>query len=298
MADKPTYKQLEQRVKELEKEAFEQRLAEQALRESTRRFELAYDQSIIYAKQLNEEVAERKRVEEALQEARNQLEDHVEERTAELSKTNALLKREIAERRRAEGALRESEVRLKTVLDTIQAGIVVIDPETHIIVGINAAAGKMVGAPREQILGSVCHEHICPADKGQCPITDLGQSLENAEQVLLTASDKRVPILKTVVSVVLAGREHLLESFLDITERKQAEEERERLIGELQEALAKVKTLSGLLPICASCKRIRDDQGYWQQIEAYIRNHSEAEFSHSVCPECAKKLYPEIFDKK
>jgi len=204
----------------------------------------------------------------------------------------------IGERRRAEEALRESEVRLKSVLDTIQAGIVVIDPETHIIVGVNAAAGKMVGAPREQILGSVCHEHICPADKGQCPITDLGQSLENAEQVLLTASGKRVPILKTAVSVVLAGREHLLESFLDITERKQAEEERERLIGELQEALAKVKTLSGLLPICASCKRIRDDQGYWQQIEAYIRDHSEAEFSHSVCPECAKKLYPEIFDKK
>jgi len=189
-------------------------------------------------------------------------------------------------------------VRLKSVLDTIQAGIVVIDPETHVIVGVNAAAGKMVGAPREQILGSVCQKHICPADKGQCPITDLGQSLENAEQVLLTAGGKKIPILKTVVSVVLSGREHLLESFLDITERKQAEEEREGLIGELQEALAKVKTLSGLLPICASCKRIRDDQGYWQQIEAYIRDHSEAEFSHSVCPECAKKLYPEVFDKK
>jgi hypothetical protein len=116
--------------------------------------------------------------------------------------------------------------------------------------------------------------------------------------VLLTASGKRVPILKTVVPVILAGREHLLESFLDITERKQAEEERERLIGELQEALAKVKTLSGLLPICASCKRIIDDRGYWQQIEAYIRDHSEAEFSHSVCPECAEELYPEVYDKK
>ncbi len=224
MAGKPTYGQLEQRVKGLEEKAFEYKLAEEALQESTRRLELAYDQSIIYARQLNEKVAERKRIEEALQEARNQLEDRVEKRTTELSKANALLEREIAERRRAEGALRESEVRLKTVLDTIQAGIVVIDPETHIIVGVNAAAGKMVGAPREQILGSVCHEHICPADKGQCPITDLGQSLENAEQVLLTASGKRVPILKTAVSVALAGREHLLESFLDITERKQAEE--------------------------------------------------------------------------
>lgn len=201
------------------------------------------------------------------------------------------LEKEAAERRRAEAALRESEVRLKTVLDIIQAGIVVIDPETHIIVGVNAAAGKMVGAPREQILGSVCHKYICPAEQGQCPITDLGKNFDNEERVLLTANGKRVPILKTVVPVILAGREHLLESFLDITERKQAEEERERLIGELQEALAKVKTLSGLLPICASCKRIRDDQGYWQQIEAFIRDHSEAEFSHSVCPECAEELY-------
>jgi len=156
----------------------------------------------------------------------------------------------------------------------------------------------MVGSPREQILGSPCHRYICPAEEGECPITDLGHNLDNTEQVLLTADGRRVPILKTVVSVILDGRKHLLESFLDITERKQAEEERERLIGELQEALAEVKTLSGLLPICASCKSIRDDQGYWQQIEAYIRDHSEAEFSHSVCPECAKKLYPEVFDKK
>ncbi len=208
------------------------------------------------------------------------------------------LVKEAAERRRAEESLRESEVRLKTVLDTIQAGIVVIDPETHIIVGVNAAAGKMVGAPREQILGSVCYKYICPAEEGRCPVTDPGQNLDTAEGVLLTASGKRVPVLKTVGSVILAGREHLLESFLDIAERKKAEEERERLIGELQEALARVKTLSGLLPICASCKKIRNDQGYWQQIEAYIRDHSEAEFSHSVCPECAKRLYPEVFDKK
>jgi len=208
------------------------------------------------------------------------------------------LEKEAAERSLAEEALRESEVRLKAVLDTIQAGIVVIDPETHTIVGVNAAAGKMFGAPREQILGSVCHKYICPAEEGECPITDLEQDLDNAEHELLTASGRRVPILKTVVSVTLAGRKHLLESFLDITERKRAEEERERLIGQLQEALAKVKTLSGLLPLCSSCKRIRDDQGYWQQIEAYIRDHSEAEFSHSVCPECAKKLYPEVFDKE
>ena len=73
--------------------------------------------------------------------------------------------------------------------------------------------------------------------------------------------------------------------------RKRIEEDREKLIRELQEALTKVKTLTGLLPICASCKKIRDDKGYWNQIEAYIRDHSEAEFSHGICPECMKKLY-------
>lgn len=81
---------------------------------------------------------------------------------------------------------------------------------------------------------------------------------------------------------------------LEIAERKRAEEERERLIQELQRALAEVKRLSGLLPICASCKRIRDDRGYWRQIEAYISDHSEADFSHGICPECAKKLYPDF----
>ena len=80
----------------------------------------------------------------------------------------------------------------------------------------------------------------------------------------------------------------------DITRRKAREIERERLIGELRDALAKVKKLSGLLPICSHCKKIRDDQGYWQQIEAYIRDHSEAEFTHGICRECAKALYPEI----
>ena len=81
---------------------------------------------------------------------------------------------------------------------------------------------------------------------------------------------------------------------IDITELKQIENERERLIEELQKALAEVKQLSGLLPICASCKMIRDDKGYWNQIEEYILDHSEAEFSHSICPDCMKKLYPDV----
>ncbi|MBF0559677.1 MAG: CHASE domain-containing protein [Nitrospirae bacterium] len=83
----------------------------------------------------------------------------------------------------------------------------------------------------------------------------------------------------------------------EIMERKQVETEREKLIVELQEALAKVKQLTGLLPICASCKNIRDDKGYWNQIEVYISEHSETEFSHGICPDCAKKLYGKYYDK-
>jgi len=81
---------------------------------------------------------------------------------------------------------------------------------------------------------------------------------------------------------------------IEIKERKRAQIEKDSLIVELKDALNEVNTLSGLLPICASCKKIRDDNGYWNQIESYIRDRSEAEFSHSICPECSKKLYPEI----
>jgi PAS domain S-box-containing protein len=83
----------------------------------------------------------------------------------------------------------------------------------------------------------------------------------------------------------------------DISESKQLEKEKENLIIDLQKALAEVKRLSGFLPICASCKKIRDDKGYWQQVEEYIRDRSEAQFSHSICPDCLKKMYPEIADK-
>jgi PAS domain S-box-containing protein len=80
----------------------------------------------------------------------------------------------------------------------------------------------------------------------------------------------------------------------DITARKQTEAERDQLIRDLQNALANVKSLSGLLPICAGCKKIRDDKGYWNQVEGYIQKHSEARFSHGMCPDCMKKWYPNL----
>lgn len=84
----------------------------------------------------------------------------------------------------------------------------------------------------------------------------------------------------------------------EIEKRNRIESERQILLKRLQEALARIKTLGGLIPICASCKKVRDDKGYWNQIEEYVKRHSHAEFSHGVCPDCMKKLYPEFSPKR
>lgn len=88
---------------------------------------------------------------------------------------------------------------------------------------------------------------------------------------------------------------HLMRAFNDMVEKRQrVEQEREKLISELNIAFDEIKVLSGMLPICASCKKIRDDRGYWYQIESYIRDHSEADFTHGICPDCVQKLYPNL----
>ena len=87
----------------------------------------------------------------------------------------------------------------------------------------------------------------------------------------------------------------IIEYFFDVTERKRAEQIRTNLIEELEESLQEANLLSGFLPICASCKRIRNDQGFWDKIEKYITEHSQAKFSHGICPDCAQKLYPDLY---
>ena len=94
---------------------------------------------------------------------------------------------EAEESQLAEEALRESESRLRTILDNVQAGVLILDPETHTIVDVNPVAAKLIGVPKEQIVGAVCHKYVCPADKGKCPITDLDQRVDNSERILLTA---------------------------------------------------------------------------------------------------------------
>jgi PAS domain S-box-containing protein len=125
--------------------------------------------------------------------------------------------------RLVEDALRETEERFRALFEGVETGVFIIDPETHRLVDANAIAAGMVGAPREKIVGSVCHRFVCPAEKGRCPVTDLGQTVDNSERVLLTADGRRCAIIKTVRPVVVAGRRLLLESFLDITALKNVE---------------------------------------------------------------------------
>ena len=126
-------------------------------------------------------------------------------------------------RQETEAAQRENERRIRTILDTVNAGILVIDSESREVVEANPAAVEMIGASRPEIIGRGCRNYICQSEKGQCPILDLGQKIDNSERILLAADGRQVPVLKTVAPVILGGKKYLLESFVDITERKQIE---------------------------------------------------------------------------
>lgn len=114
--------------------------------------------------------------------------------------------------------------RLLALFEGVETGIFVIDAETHLIVDANSVALSLVGAPREKIVGALCHQFVCPAEYGRCPVTDLGQTVDNSERALLTLSGKKRAIIKTVRTMEMGGRRYLLESFLDITDRKRAEQ--------------------------------------------------------------------------
>jgi hypothetical protein len=119
---------------------------------------------------------------------------------------------------------------------------------------------------------------------------DITEKKESEEKLRAAKNKLREEVQFRTAELVKANEQLRME----IAERDWREQELENLVGQLQAALAQVKMLSGLLPICASCKKIRDDHGYWQQIESYIRDHAEVEFSHGICPDCVKTLYPEI----
>ncbi len=132
--------------------------------------------------------------------------------------------RDITEKKRAEDALRSNEKYLNLIFSSIHTGLMIIEAGSHRIVDVNPIAAKMIGLPKEKIVGHVCHKFICPAEAGKCPVTDLGKSVDNTERVMITASGDNIPVLKTVVPITLDNQQYLLESYVDISDRKKAEE--------------------------------------------------------------------------
>jgi PAS domain S-box-containing protein len=142
---------------------------------------------------------------------------------------------------RAFRVLRENEEYLTTIMHSIQAGVLIIDAETHIITDVNPKALSLIGAKKEEVVGQVCHTFVCPAEQGKCPITDLNQTVDNAERILLDIHGRKIPIIKSVNSITLGSRRLLIESFVDISERKKMEEQNAQLIRELESANTELK---------------------------------------------------------
>lgn len=163
------------------------------------------------------------------------------------------------------------------------------------ILEANPAACQMLGRTREEILREGREGVIDVSDpRLEAMIADRQRHGKAHGELRARRKDGTYfPVeVSSVVFQSSGGEARTCTIIRDITHRQAAESERERLITELQRALGRVKSLSGLLPICAYCRKIRDQQGAWHNLEAYIRRHTEADFSHGICPECREILHP------
>ncbi|MCK5069386.1 MAG: PAS domain-containing protein, partial [Desulfocapsa sp.] len=237
------------------------------------------------------DISRQRRHEQEIKSYMHHLEEMVQKRTAEKDFINKALELKIAEREKINIELEFVARQWSNTFDTIPDFIAVLDTKMR-YVRVNKTMADFLDKDPEELLGQNCYRVLHNKEEPckTCPhLRAIKENRSVSEEVdysyigfpmLVTCS----PCFHddgTLLGSIYVGR--------DITQQKTSELERETLIKELQDALAKVKLLSGIIPICASCKKIRDDKGFWNQVEAYITNHSEAKFSHDICPECAKK---------
>ena len=217
--------------------------------------------------------------------------EELEQRVQELEETESA-------RKRAEKELRESEEKFRNIAEISLAGVYII--QDGIFIYVNKKFAEIFGYSVEECLNNMHFQqtvHPEDLDVVREQISKRISGKVNSVNYTFRGIKKNGKIIHVEIfgsTIQLAGKPAVAGSILDITARKQVEEQREELIEALQKALSEVKTLRGFLPICSYCKKIRDDKGYWSQIESYIHKHSDAEFTHGICPECAKKYYPDF----
>jgi PAS domain S-box-containing protein len=172
------------------------------------------------------------------------------------------------------------------------------DVESGQFTDVNDTWLRVLGYTRDEVLGRGSGElDLFPMTDEKDRVTQLLQTYGRLEEVELGVKDQAGRLHTGLFSgeiVESQGKRFFLTLMVDITERRRAEEDRELVIQELKGALEQIKTLRGIVPICAKCKKIRDDRGFWQQVEAYITRHTAAQFSHGLCPGCAEELYDDL----
>ena len=218
-----------------------------------------------------------------------------------MNNSSLALEEKVIEYKQVSEKLRHSRANLESLFNT--AIPLCITSKKFEIVRANDAYYDVFGYTDQQSEGQKCFEsrpgHNCHSDG--CPLVRV---MQGEKEVVCDTTKKDKDGNKRYF--IITGKPFLdannetigiVESFQDISKRKRAEDAKKDLIEKLQNALEEVNLLSGFLPICASCKKIRDDKGYWNQIESYLMDHSGVEFSHGICPDCAKELYPDTYKK-
>jgi PAS domain S-box-containing protein len=207
---------------------------------------------------------------------------------------------DVTDRIRAEAQLRESDERARAIIAALEEGILLVTADGT-TAGCNRSAERILGRPASELVGQpplggawgVVRDDATPMPANEHPVgvtLRTGRPCSRIVMGIRRPDGARVWLEMNTQPLPEPGGERLdgvVASFTDVTARRQWEQERD---AALADAIAKLKVLRGLLPICASCKKIRTSSGSWQQLERYIREHSEAEFTHGLCPDCEQRL--------
>jgi len=211
-----------------------------------------------------------------------------------------IMNKALAAEKRLENELHATKHYLSTIIETAPTCIKLLAADGSLLFMNRAGLDMIEADTMDQVQGQQVVSLISEQykDAFSSLTTSCFDGRSGALEFEMTGLKGRPLWLETRAVPLLDGKGAIQASLgitRNITDMKAQEQERAALVEELKSALKNVKTLSGMLPICASCKKIRDDKGYWNQIESYISEHSHVLFSHSICPDCSKRLYPDYF---